>query len=65
MSEIIPIERIEKRILFLRGHKVMLNADLAELYGVKTKVLLQALKRNIKRFPSDFMFQLNYQEVAA
>ena len=64
MSEIIPIERIEKRILFLRGHKVMLNADLAELYGVKTKVLLQALKRNIKRFPSDFMFQLNYQEVS-
>lgn len=60
----IPMERIEKRILLLRGHKVMLDSDLAELYSVETKVLLQAVRRNMKRFPSDFMFQLNYHEVS-
>ena len=56
-------ERIEKRILILRGQKVMLSTDLAELYEVAPKVLVQAVKRNIERFPSDFMFQLDFQEV--
>lgn len=55
-------ERIEKRIFILRGHKVMLSIDLAGLYEVEPKVLIQAVKRNIERFPSDFMFQLTYQE---
>jgi len=65
MKALVPVEMIEKKILLIRGEKVMLDAALAELYGVATKVLLQSIKRNIKRFPSDFMFQLNYQEVAA
>ena len=60
----IPSERIERAILVLRGHKVMLDSDLAELYEVPTKVLLQAVKRNLERFPVDFMFQLEKQEVA-
>ncbi|MBI2092612.1 MAG: ORF6N domain-containing protein [Deltaproteobacteria bacterium] len=64
MSDIIPMERIEQHILLIRGQKVMLDNDLAELYGVATKVLVQAIKRNLERFPEDFMFQLNYQEVA-
>jgi phage regulator Rha-like protein len=55
---------IEKRIFLIRGHKVILSIDLAELYGVEPKVLNQAVKRNIERFPSDFMFQLTYQEFA-
>ena len=59
------IEHIERAILVLRGHKVMLDSDLADLYEVATKVLLQAVKRNPERFPSDFMFQLNKQEVAS
>lgn len=63
-EQIIPVERIEKRIFLMRGQKVMLDSDLADLYGAATKILLQAVKRNIKRFPSDFMFQLNNQEVA-
>lgn len=58
----IPAERIERSILVLRGYKVLLDADLARLYGVETKVLLQALKRNLDRFPKDFMFQLTDQE---
>ena len=57
-------ERIEKRILILRGQKVMLSTDLAELYQVAPKVLVQTVKRNIERFPSDFMFQLDFQEVS-
>ena len=61
----IPVERIERAILFLRGHKVMLDSDLAALYGVETRVLVQAVKRNPERFPKDFMFQLNNQDVAA
>ena len=56
--------RIESRILIVRGLRVMVDADLAELYGVPTKVLNQAVKRNASRFPSDFMFQLNAQEKA-
>lgn len=54
---------IESRILLLRGQKVLLDNVLAELYGVETKVLLQAVKRNIDRFPEDFMFSLTKQEV--
>jgi len=59
---LIPLERIERRILLIRGHKVIIDADLAELYGVQTKVLNQAVKRNKDRFPPDFMFQLTKQE---
>jgi len=58
----IPRERIERHILLIRGEKVMLDADLADLYGVATKVLIQAVKRNLERFPDDFMFQLDRQE---
>jgi hypothetical protein len=58
----IPVERIERAILLVRGEKVMLDSDLAVLYGVETKVLNQAVKRNALRFPSDFMFQLTKDE---
>ena len=58
----IPIERIEKSIMLIRGEKVLLDRDLAELYRVKTKVLKQAVRRNVKRFPSDFMFELSKEE---
>ena len=61
--ESIPAEHIETRILFARGHKVLLDADLAALYGVSTKALVQAVRRNIERFPPDFMFQLAEQEL--
>lgn len=61
-SNIVPFERIERRIYLIRGQKVMLDRDLAELYGVKTHVLNQAVKRNIKRFPEDFMFKLSLHE---
>ena len=53
---LIPVERIERLIILIRGHKVMLDADLAKLYGVDTKVLNRAVKRNRRRFPADFMF---------
>ncbi len=59
---IASVEHIESRIFVIRGQKVMLDADLAELYGVETKVLNQAVKRNLERFPDDFMFQLNSDE---
>ncbi len=62
MPEIIPEKRIESKIVVIRGQSVILDRDLAELYGVETKVLTQAVRRNIKRFPEDFMFQLNYKE---
>ena len=61
-ASIIPLERIEMRILLIRGKKVMIDRDLAELYGVPTKVLNQAVKRNINRFPSDFLFKLTADE---
>ena len=61
---LIPIERIERAILLIRGEKVMLDADLADIYGVTTKVLNQAVKRNLNRFPPDFMFQLTKSEKA-
>jgi ORF6N domain len=60
----VPVEKIEKSILLIRGQKVMLDRDLAELYGVETRVLNQAVRRNIRRFPSDFMFQLSPAEFA-
>ncbi len=56
---LVPAERIERSILLIRGHKVMLDTDLAALYGVETKQLVRAIKRNISRFPPDFMFQLS------
>lgn len=59
---IIPIERIERSILLIRGEKVLLDSALAALYGVQLKALNQAVKRNALRFPDDFMFQLNAQE---
>jgi phage regulator Rha-like protein len=59
---IIPPERIARKIFWLRGQKVMLDSDLAELYQVPTKRLNESVKRNIERFPSDFMFQLTPQE---
>ncbi len=62
-SGVIPVGRIEKRIFWLRGEKVMLDSDLAELYEVPTKVLVQAMKRNSERFPADFMFQLSDAEM--
>lgn len=63
MKSIVTAEAIERKIYLIRGQKVMLDSDLAELYGVSTKTLVQAVKRNIKRFPSDFMFQLENQDV--
>ena len=65
MKALVPIEVIEKKIFLLRGQKVMLDKDLAELYGVSTKVLNQAVKRNLDRFPEDFMFQLTKEEADA
>jgi hypothetical protein len=62
-KSLVLVERIEKAILLVRGQKVMLDADLAALYGVETRVLVQAVKRNIERFPDDFMLQLNKEEV--
>jgi hypothetical protein len=61
-TSLIPDERIINRIFFIRGKKVMIDGDLAKLYGVGTKVLNQAVRRNLKRFPDDFMFELTKQE---
>ena len=58
----IPVERIEKAILLVRGQKVMLDRALAELYGVETGALNRAVKRNMQRFPEDFMFQITDEE---
>lgn len=63
MEEHVPVEMIEGRILSLRGHRVMLDRDLAELYGVETRALNQAVKRNMERFPDDFMFSLTREEI--
>jgi len=62
IGSVVPIERIERSILLIRGEKVMLDRDLAELYGVETKRLNEQLRRNRDRFPPDFMFQLTPQE---
>lgn len=61
-KSLIPAERIERSILLIRGQKVMLDRDLAQLYGVETKQLVRAVKRNVFRFPDDFMFQLSKDE---
>jgi len=62
MSDLIPLEQIESKILLIRNQNVILDSDLADLYGVTTKVFNQAVKRNEKRFPKDFMFKLTRQE---
>ena len=62
-SSLIPIERIQRVIYLIRGEKVMLDSDLAALYGVSTKILNRAVKRNANRFPEDFMVQLTAEEV--
>ena len=64
MTDIIPLETIERRILLIRGHKVMIDADLADIYGVTTKRLNEQVKRNRDRFPEDFMMQLTEKEKA-
>lgn len=63
MNDLVPLERIERKIYQLKGQRVMLDFDLAALYGVGTKVLNQAVKRNLHRFPEDFMFSLSKQEI--
>ncbi len=62
MSNLIPIEVIKERIFFIRGERVMIDRDLAELYGVETKQLKRQVRRNIDRFPEDFMFELTKEE---
>ena len=62
MTKIVPIESIVSKIIFLRDEKVLLDRDLAELYGVETKQLKRAVRRNIDRFPPDFMFELTKEE---
>jgi len=62
MKALVPIEVIEQKILLINGQKVMLDSDLAELYGVETKMLVRAVKRNSERFPDDFMVQLTKEE---
>jgi hypothetical protein len=64
-SAIMHVGKIERAILLVRGERVILDADLAKLYGVATKALNQAVKRNLQRFPEDFMFQLTLAEARA
>lgn len=64
MDAIVPLEVVKSRIYLIRGQKVLLDSDLAELYGVETKRLNEQVRRNLSRFPGDFMFQLSDQEVA-
>ncbi len=61
---LVPLEVVEQKIFLIRGQKVMLSPHLAELYKVEPRVLIQAVKRNIERFPADFMFQLEQEELA-
>ncbi len=61
-STLVAPKSVAQRILLIRGHKVMIDADLADLYGVPTKALNQAVRRNLERFPSDFIFQLTTEE---
>jgi len=61
--EIVPQQIIESKIYLLRGKKVMLDRDLATLYGVETRTLNQAVRRNLNRFPEDFMFQFTTEEM--
>lgn len=62
MSNIVPLKNLINKIIYLRGQKVMLDRDLAELYGVETRILNQAVTRNPERFPKDFMYQLTNKE---
>jgi hypothetical protein len=62
MKSLVPIELIEKKILFINGQKVLLDSDLAALYGVTTKRLNEQVRRNLKRFPADFIYQLSQEE---
>jgi hypothetical protein len=62
MTKLIPVETIASKIFFLRNEKVLIDRDLAEMYGVETKQLKRAVRRNIDRFPNDFMFQLTNEE---
>lgn len=61
-ENLISLETVQKRVYWLRGHKVMLSTDLAELYETEARKLIQAVKRNLERFPDDFMFQLTLEE---
>jgi hypothetical protein len=63
-KSLIPEERIASKILLIRGEKIMLDFHLADLYGIETRVLKQAVKRNIERFPGDFMFELSENEIS-
>ena len=65
MTELVPVELIASKIYLIRGIKVMLDKDLAELYGVETKRLKEQVRRNIERFPQDFMFELTKDEYQA
>ena len=65
MGELVLQEAVESKILLIRGYKVMLDTDLARLYGVTTKRLNEQVKRNIRRFPPDFMFQLSIEEATS
>ena len=65
IKSLVPTEVIEKKIYFIRGQKVILDADLAELFGVETKRLNEQVKRNRSRFPLDFMIQLTQEEAKA
>jgi len=62
MAELVPVEHVERRILSIRGLNVIIDADLAELYGVETRALNQAVRRNASRFPEDFVFRLSPEE---
>lgn len=64
-TSVLPVEQITRSILAFRGHKVLLDSELAELYGVPTRALNQAVKRNLERFPRDFMFRLSRTEARA
>ncbi len=63
-KQIVPVGKIEERILLVRGKKVILDSDLAGLYGVETRRLNEQVRRNIEKFPQDFIFQLNKKEFA-
>lgn len=65
MDEVVPVERVEQAIYLIRGQRVILDRDLATLYGVPTKALKQAVRRNDRRFPADFMFVLTAEELAS
>ncbi len=64
-TDLVPIERIQQSILLVRGQKVILDRNLAILYEVETRVLNQAVKRNLERFPDDFMFSLTREEITS